>query len=359
MNFNISTYSEPKNDFLGKKQLHLNENLLEANIGYIKRNVVDVIKDDINIINKYPQLGSNLIKNSIGDFFNVQESNIFVDNGSSNIIRKIFIKYMDVKGSVLLPNPSWSFYNKTLEFLEQNSHYYNLVKNESGNFFYEISLIEEEILKNNTKMIVICSPNNPTGNRISISDIIFLINKYKDIIFVLDQAYYGFVNYEEDDEILSLINNNLNVYIIRTVSKFYGLANLRVGFLFSHNSNIKSLENLNTVFGVCSLSQKIIKDRLNRGYLDEEIRIEFSNVKNYLIECNKLLRNFKIIESCANFILVEINIDNCDVYSYLLAKGFVVKIESIFNKSYIRLTIADIKSMKDFVKNLLALDSEV
>lgn len=356
MNFNMVTYAEPKNDFKNLQQLHLNENLLDENMKYIDESLSKILSEINFYINKYPTSGNYLVKKSIQDNLEINYENLFIDNGSSNIIRSIFMRYMDMEGSILLPYPSWSFYSKTLDFLEQDYLYYNLEHHSDNSFIYNVDTIEEQILKNNIKMIVICSPNNPTGNVFNIIDLENIVEKYNNIKFIIDQAYYGFENNNEDDRILNLITNRDNIYVIRTMSKFYGLANLRLGFLVSNKDNITSLENLNTVFGSSSISQYIVENRLKNTTLDIKIREEYRVIKEYLLSCNSELNNFVIFKSNANFFLIRINFYRHDIADYFLSNGYVIKIENFFDKYYIRLTISNINIMRDFINKLIALD---
>lgn len=353
MNFNINTYMEPKNDFNEKNQLHLNENLLEENLRYLKEINKNIVGYDVNL-NRYPESGNYLVKSSIASDLSINIENLFIDNGSANIIRKIFKRYIKLDGNILIPYPSWSFYSKTLDFLEQKYKYYNLLKKDKG-FSYDINLIEKEIHKNKTKIVLICTPNNPTGNKFDIKQLDWMVKKYPEIIFIIDQAYYGFEDNNEDNLAIKNIEKD-NIYIIRTMSKFYGLANLRLGFLISNKKNIIKLNNLSTVFGVPTTTQYIVRDRLKQKQMDNLVRLEYNLIKKYILSFNVLLKNFEIFESSANFFLIKIIIFSEKIIEYFFNNGYIVKMENLFNQNYIRFTISNLKTMKDFMNKLVNLD---
>lgn len=354
MNFDITTYIEPTNEFKGKHLLHLNENLLSANKNFLKNYRFDLTYS-LNNLNEYPKSGSQFLKDNISNILQINENNIFIDNGSSNIIRKLFKRYVGVDGIVLLPYPSWGFYTNCLDFLNEDYSFYILDNKEDRGFEYNVDEIEKAIQCNNVKLLVICSPNNPTGNRLNSESIQYLIKKYTEIAFVVDQAYFGFDENKNDDEIIQLIDRK-NLYIIRTMSKFYGLANLRIGFLLACKENITQLNNLSTVFGVSSISQIISSSRIKQVELDSQLRKEYSEISKYLLSCNNLLNNFKFIPSSANFFLIKINKYSDDIYDFFNDHGFIIKIEKIHEKNYIRLTISSLKVMKEFLNKLVALD---
>lgn len=354
MNFDITTYIEPKNEFEGKYLLHLNENLLSTNINFLENYRFD-FKNSLKKLNEYPKSGSQFIKHNISNILQINNDNIFIDNGSSNIIRKLFKRYVRRDGIVLLPYPSWGFYTSCLDFLDENYGFYNLDNKEDLGFEYNVDKIEKAIQCNNVKLLVICSPNNPTGNRLNSESIQYLIEKYTKVIFVIDQAYYGFNENINDDEIIQLIDRN-NVYIIRTMSKFYGLANLRIGFLLASKENITQLNNLSTVFGINSISQIISSDRIKQFELDSQLRKEYSKISKYLLSYNNILNNFNFIPSSANFFLIKINNYSDDIYDFFNDHGFIIKIEKIHDNNYIRLTISNLKVMKEFLNALVTLD---
>ena len=359
MKFTTSVYTEPNNDFLEKIQLHLNENMFDSH-----KNYLEILKDhfskiDFMSINKYPMLGSDLAKSAISKVYHLEKKELFIDNGSSNILRKIFLMLSHKKGDFLIPSPSWSFYNKTLDFLNVKYIEYNL-EEKNSKFSYRRENIEEKINKD-TSVILFCSPNNPTGNSIDYEDICYFLETYPDIHFILDQAYIGFIEQNDLEKTINLIKKYHNFYIVRTFSKFYGLANLRLGYAISIANNIKYLENLSTVFGIPTFSQKILSDRISNKELDKSLQNEFQKVRAYMLHQNCYFKDFTFLDTNSNFMLIEIKqhvISTQDLYNFFYQNNFIIKLESIFNKNYLRVTLASFEIMNKFINLLKEFDGK-
>lgn len=347
MKFNKARYRKPNSAPQNINALHLNEMLI-----YTKQEEVS----NLHSLNLYPN-SSELI-DAISNTFNIHQQNIVIDNGSSAILKNIFLIILSDLGKkpVLLPNPSWSFYIDFLEFLEIDFYTFDLEMSERD-FYYNGNTIQEKIRFYDIGYVLITSPNNPTGNDIGMDDFLKLALSNPNVMFILDRAYFGFVDNNFDKEVVEKLLKLENIIIIYSFSKFYGLASARVGFCLSHYKNIQKINNLTPTFGVSSISCSLAKNRmLDKGYF-LKVQESYIQICNYLNK--QKFKNFTIYNTKANFFLIKIRKHSVDyVYGNLLSNGFLVKIEKIFSEDFLRITMADFGTMERFFNILSRIDSE-
>lgn len=243
-----------------------------------------------------------------------------------------------------------------MEFLGISFHTFDLDMSEKE-FSYRKIAIQEKINLCDVGYVFICSPNNPTGNSIDIDDFLDLVISNPNKTFILDRAYFGFVDSDFDRKLTSRLSDLENMIIIYSLSEFYGLASVRTGFCLSHQKNIQKIKNLTPSFGISNISCDIVANRmLDKNYF-RYIKEKYAHICYYIAEKN--FKNFTIYKTEANFFLIEVHKHNKDyIYQSLLSNGFLVKIEEIFSKIFLRTTIADIEVMKKFFKILSKIDNQ-
>ncbi len=217
-----------------------------------------------------------------------------------------------------------------------------------------------DAIDSSTKVVWLCSPDNPTGELISKSDFDLFMSKCpSEVLVVLDEAYYEFVAYEDR---LSL-NENLmkypNLIVLRTFSKIYGLAGLRVGYGVANEEIAQKLNIVRGPFNTTSYSQKAAIEALNDDVFIEETRRLNDKVK-------KEFQNFldtiqwKYNESHTNFLLVETPIDADETSLYLLKQGFIVRSGNLLGyPNTVRITIGNEQDMKDLQQVIYNLHTEI
>ena len=188
----------------------------------------------------------------------------------------------------------------------------------------DFSIDKNEILKlssESTKILFLCSPNNPTGNSFDTNDLTDLIKGFSGIV-VVDEAYIDFFSKQS---LISLINDNNNLIITQTMSKAYGMAGIRLGMGFSNQKIINYLNKIKPPYNINVLTERKALEELNKiDKIKKNIDLVL-NQRKLLISClEKLDFIDKIYKSDANFLLVKV--DNADFrYNQLLEKGIIVR----------------------------------
>lgn len=278
-------------------RLHLNENLFKPSTKCL--DVLNTI--EITDLYEYDLLERDFLIEKIADVCKIDYNSIFLNDGSSEVIKTIFEVILNYGDFLLLPDSAWSYYKSISDFRFNNIIRYNLIETDEK-FYLDIKDIEKQIELYHPKLVVITTPNMPTGNFTSFDEVKDIVKKYNDIFFLFDEAYWGFSNYEIDPR---LVNKYKNIIISRTFSKFYGLANIRIGFGIS-NEKLNSLFKLNTPLFKCSyISRKIALAALNDNDYYSSLKEEIINIREkYTKEINNI-DGFIAFKSSANFIFIK------------------------------------------------------
>ncbi|WP_238785692.1 histidinol-phosphate transaminase [Blattabacterium cuenoti] len=291
----------------------------------------------LNSYNRYPDPLQKELKEKISNLKNIPSSKIFLGNGSDEIIDLIYRIFSrpEVDNSIIFP-PTYGMYE-----VSGKIHGVNIVKIYLTKEKYQLDLEKiEKSLTKKSKIIFICSPNNPTGNDIKRKDIEYLIKKFTGIV-VLDEAYIDFSNQKS----LSLdIDKYPNLIILQTLSKSWGLAGLRIGIAIASADIIQWMNKIKHPYNISLHSQKIAIQSL------ENRDLFFYHLKNILLEreyIKKSLEKIPIIEkvypSSANFLLIKtkLNFSSKNLYQYLVGKKIVVRDRSkiILCNNCLRITV--------------------
>ncbi len=243
-------------------------------------------------MNRYPEKGLPELLEKIGDFNGFNRDNIIVGNGSDELLNMLIER---AHGNIVINPPTFEMYG----FYANNYGYktVNIPLNEN----YSINV--DEIKKNsNAKLIVICSPNNPTGNLINKNDIKEVLDM--GIPTILDNAYYEF----SGEEYTSLLDDYENLIILRTFSKAFSMAGLRIGYGIGNKNFIEPMKKTQAPFYMNILSAKLAEIMIdNYSYVKERIK--------YIIEeRERMYHAIKQIsdDSRANFLFL-----NRDIYDYM------------------------------------------
>jgi histidinol-phosphate aminotransferase len=217
----------------------------------------------------------------------------------------------------------------------------------------DFSIDKNEILKlssKKTKILFLCSPNNPTGNSFDTNDLTDLIKGFNGVV-VVDEAY---IDFSSKQSLISLIEDNNNLIITQTMSKAYGMAGIRLGMGFSNEKIINYLNKIKPPYNINVLTERKALEEL---YKIDEIEKNISIVldqRNLLVSClEKLDFVEKIYKSDANFLLVKV--DNADLrYNQLLENGIVVRNRSNqpLCQNCLRITIGTKNENTSLIKTL-------
>ncbi len=267
--------------------------------------------------NRYPDPQQRMLKRWFSKLKNISENQILLGNGSDEVLDLLFRAFCEPgKDAILTLPPTYGMY-AVLAAL-------NAIENREVLLDKDFQPQTDEILKSideNTKIIFLCSPNNPTGNLISMAKILKVLTHFNGLV-VIDEAYIDFASQESW---ISKLQEFPNLIIVQTLSKAYGMAGIRLGICYASTEIISILNKIKPPYNVNQLTQKeAIKN------LSDTNKIK-TDISSLAIEKNRLFKGLvqikfitKMYQSDANFILIKV--DNAALrYSQLLEKGIVVR----------------------------------
>jgi histidinol-phosphate aminotransferase len=329
----MSSYSSARDDY----NVGANKNLiyLDANESPFK-----------NEINRYPDNKHTELKKVVSNIKNVNVNQIVFGNGTDEILDLIVRVFCNPdKDKIITLPPTYGMYDVIAKT--------NGVENIEIPLKSDFSIDKNEILKlssESTKILFLCSPNNPTGNSFDTNDLTDLIKGFSGIV-VVDEAY---IDFSSKQSLISLINDNNNLIITQTMSKAYGMAGIRLGMGFSNQKIINYLNKIKPPYNINVLTERKALEELNKiDKIKKNIDLVL-NQRKLLVSClEKLDFIDKIYKSDANFLLVKV--DNADFrYNQLLEKGIIVRNRSNqpLCQNCLRITIGTENENKSLIKIL-------
>lgn len=304
----LKPYSSARDEFTGKASVYLDANESPFDTGY----------------NRYPDPYQNELKRKIGMIKDIPVENIFLGNGSDEIIDLLFRAFCEPKqDNVIIMPPTYGMYSVCADINDVPVKEVNLKRTPKPTFILDTENVEKHI-DQNTKLIFICSPNNPTGNAFQHNEIeeVIDIAYSKNCIVVVDEAYIDFC---DEKSILPKLNNFKNLIVLQTFSKAWGLAGIRLGMAFTTNNIVKLLSGIKIPYNVNQLTQQHALLSLRKANKKNEKVKQILQQRNILIDRLKQLNYVHtIFPTDANFILIQVD-DAQKLYKYLIDKGIVIR----------------------------------
>lgn len=270
-----------------------------------------------NGVNRYPDPQQVTVKSVLAQLNGVDKNQILLGNGSDEVLDLLFRAFCEPKkDNVITLPPTYGMYGVLANL--------NAIENReillSEDFQPQLEVIMKAVDKN-TKMIFLCSPNNPTGNSFSKESVQYLLDNFNGLV-VIDEAY---IDFSDKASWIQKINTYPNLIITQTLSKAYGLAGIRLGICYASAAIIGVLNKIKPPYNVNELTQQRALDRLaNPIKIKEEINSIIEQREQLLKVLNEVNFVSKIYPTEANFILIKV--DNANQrYDELIAKGIVIR----------------------------------
>ncbi|MEE0294525.1 MAG: histidinol-phosphate transaminase, partial [Eubacterium sp.] len=268
----------------------------------------------------------------------ISSNNIFIHNGSAEVIKSIGSILLNENDIVLIPSPGWSYYKSVADAKFAKCITYEVCEKEDT-YEYNIEDLLQKAKENNPKVIIITSPQMPTGCGISYNDIEKVIRENTNSVILLDEAYWGYGNDDNKFE-KKIITQYSNVVITRTFSKFYGLADIRIGYgLCSYPLRRTICLDL-PLFRACGISRKIAVAAIKDTEYYKKMKFETNSVREWFYtELNKI-PGVKAYKSESNFIFIKL--DNADagrVRAYMEENGLLIRLFTDKDALRLRITI--------------------
>lgn len=291
--------------------------------------------------NRYPNSSYKNLRNAIAQKNHINSENIITTNGSDELIQLIIIAFSKENDSILSCEPTFSQYCKISSNLGRN--YIGI--SPKGNLELDIRKAIKTIKEVQPKIIFLCYPNNPTGELID-EKLIHEIIKTSNGIVVIDEAYIEFTDFTN----LKLIDKYDNLIIMRTLSKAYGLASLRIGYGVSINKHIQKLDSMRMPFNISGISEYIASNILEK--------IDFKKYNTYIInEKKRILKildelNMNYFKSDSNFILLD-SPYNKEIFDYCKRENIYIRdFDTKYLINFIRFSIGTAEENSKFIKIL-------
>ena len=329
---------------LGKKEiikLSANENRL----GYSPK-IPEALKKEAGKLNIYPDVGCPVLREAVAGHHGIRDDRILFGNGLFEVILLIAQAYVDSGDEVLVPETTFGWYATA------SLHEDAVVKKiPLKNFEIDLNAITDAIT-DRTKIVWLCNPNNPTGRLIPETDLEDFLRKVpEDVLVVIDEAYIDFAP-ENYRDAVHFIEQYDNLVVLRTFSKLYGLAALRIGYALANEDIIENLTKVKQPLNVNANSQIAAKVSLEDREFKQKVQ---ENNRKGLQMYYDTFKKWKLqyIESFANFLLVNIETDSGRVEQELMQEGILLRNGKRFNyDGWLRITVGTYEDNVTVIKAL-------
>ena len=301
-----------------------------------------------NGVNRYPDPQQSNVKVVLGKMKNINPKQILLGNGSDEVLDLLFRAFCEPKvDNIISLPPTYGMYNVLANI--------NNVENKevllTNDFQPQVEAILEAVTPT-TKIIFLCSPNNPTGNSFSTESVTTLLEKFNGFV-VIDEAY---IDFSDKASWLEKLDQYPNLIITQTLSKAYGLAGIRLGICYASAEVITILNKIKPPYNVNELTQLRALERLSdQAKIQNEITSIIAQRTELLSVLDKVSFVEKIYPTEANFILIKVD-DANKRYDELIAKGIVIRNRTTqpLCENTLRLTIGTAEENKKLMEALLA-----
>lgn len=313
----------------------------ENPFGYSDK-VKEAIPKMIEHLEIYPDGYAKALREKLAAYMNVNQDQIIFGAGSDEIVDILCRTYLEPGTNTIMAAPTFPQYKHNGLIQGADVHEIPLV-----NGYHDLETMLETI-DEQTRVVWLCSPNNPTGTLIDRNSLVdFLERCPRDVMVVLDEAYYEYIEKENDPQAIQLLEEYPNLVILRTFSKAYGLANLRVGYGIASEEIATLLNITRGPFNTTSISQLSALAALeDQAFLEKTYQRNIENKKEFLAFCDQVGLDY--YDSEANFVFVTLPTSGDALFEYLLQYGFIVRSgEALGHPNGVRITIGSKEQMKE------------
>jgi histidinol-phosphate aminotransferase len=301
----LVAYSSARDEFSGEANVFLdaNENSLGSPLP--------------KWYNRYPDPHQRALKQQISRVKGIASEHIFLGNGSDECIDLLYRCFCEPgKDNVIICPPTYGMYEVSANINDVAVRKAPLLPDFQLNLAHIETLIDA-----NTKIIWICSPNNPTGNSLNRNDIEMVLNNFDGIV-AIDEAY---INFAQQKSFIQELADYPNLVVLQTFSKAWGLAALRLGMAFASIEILETMNKVKPPYNINQATQDLAMQALEEvGQVNDMIK-EIVHMRNALADVLMQIPTVsKVYDSDANFLLVKIK-DARQVYEFLLTKGIVLR----------------------------------
>jgi len=271
-------------------------------------------------VNIYPEQVSTDLRRKLAEMTGCAEEEITVGNGADGVIFNLGMAVIDQGDEVIIPEVTFPVY-ETITRVMRGEVVYSIVR--------ELRIELPDILARitpNTKVIFLCNPNNPTGDALPPRELTaFLRQVPEEVLIVIDEAYIDFTDKSLNPGSIEMFKGGLNnLFIIRTLSKAYGLAGIRVGYGIGATELVSLVNQVKPPFDVSLVAEVAGRAALaDTAFLEATLAHSIKEKSYFYRELDKL--KLKYVTSHTNFVLIDTNFDSTDIFERLLSRGVIVR----------------------------------
>jgi histidinol-phosphate aminotransferase len=302
---NLVPYSSARDEFSGEAKVFLdaNENSLGSPL--------------TKWYNRYPDPHQHAIKEKLAKIKGIGPEHIFLGNGSDECIDLLFRSFCEPgKDNVIICPPTYGMYEVSANINDIAIRKAPLLED------FQLDLVHiENLADEHTKLIWLCSPNNPTGNSLRREDIEMVLNNFEGIV-VIDEAY---INFARQKSFIQELTEYPNLVVMQTFSKAWGMAGLRLGMAFASTAIISVLDKVKPPYNINQATQELVLKAIEEvGQVNDMIKL-LVDMREALSDVFRSMPSVeKVYPSDANFILVKIS-DARKIYEFMLTRGIVLR----------------------------------
>lgn len=310
----------------------------------LKKELVDVFLE--TPFNRYPKEHPYQLREALAAHLGHPAEGILIGNGSNELTYTLGLCLIDAGTPVVLPTPMFSLYTSVVRMY--GGHLIAVPPKEDLHF--DIDAIAAAVEKNNPSLTVLTTPNNPTGLSIPLQDIERIASISQGFVLV-DEAY---IEFSEEESAFKLLADFPNIILLRTFSKAFGLAGLRIGYLIAHPDIIGEFMKSRLPFMIDRLSETIALTLLKKGDLIAE-RIDFMKKScAQIAQVMVAMKGVDVIPSQTNFVIFKTHIEHDTLMGKLIQAGVLVRNMIGYPElaGYLRVNAGSVEENKAFLRAL-------
>ena len=317
--------------------LNANESAFET-----PKEIIEMVKNEIDKLDlrRYPDTDNTLIRESLANAYGLDITNITIGVGSDQLLDCIFKSLIDDE-NIISCTPTFSMYKEYASFT--NGKFIDIGFKDDVNFEFDTERIIEAIKKYSPKLVIICSPNNPTGSAIKRSDLekIIIAANETNLVVLLDEAYSEFYETNYD-----LIKKYDNLLVLKTFSKAYALAGIRLGYVLSCKDLIDTINVVKPPYNMSRISSLVASIAIKNKHLYDDNIKKIIELKNKLYDDLQKL-NLNPVKSYSNFIFIKLN---DKIYNHLLENKIYIRRLKYKDEFWHRITVGTKEENNHLIK---------
>ncbi len=324
---------------------------------------LESIRGHLNMVKHYPDPDPEWLLEALAKSAGVESNNVILGNGSTELIYLFNEVFLEDGYEAVIPVPSFSEYKAAIERFGGNMTF--LRCDSSKNFQLNVEELENSISKK-TRVIFLCNPNSPTGVLYDKADILRVIRfaAERNVLVFLDEDYIDFVDDAKRYSMAEYVNEYNNLFVLRSLTKFFGLAGVRIGYGIGSPELVNALNNVKMPWSINSLAMFATEAAINDVDFIKKSRLLVSQSRKEMRELFKSIPWLKVHPSETNFLLVEIiqgDLTSTQIKEALAKKGLLIRDCKDFdglNNRFFRITVRRPEENKKLVEQIKSVGTQ-